>query len=262
VYGSLTSIEQDLSNSLQPFLSEVETHPIFARIQTMDQLRIFMEHHVFAVWDFMSLLKFLQSVLAPSTWPWIPRQHGNLVRLINEIVLGEECDLLPKSGDTPSSYASHFDLYLIAMKEVGADTQPILSFIEQLKSQGLMAALAYPVVPEASCAFMKDTFALLEGLEPHKIAASFAFGRENVIPGMFHSLLKKLGIGPNQAPIFHYYLQRHAELDGEEHGPAALRLVATLCENHPVKLEEAVVSAQKSLQSRKQLWDSVLSRLE
>ncbi len=217
-----------------------------------------MEHHVFAVWDFMSLLKFLQGTLAPSTWPWIPPAQGNLVRLINEIVLGEECDQLPKFGDAPASYASHFDLYLLAMKEVGADTRPICSFLEQLKSKGLTAALAYPSVPAASRIFMEETFALLEEQQPHKIAASFAFGRENVIPGMFQSLLDQLGIDSHQAPIFHYYLQRHSELDGEEHGPAALRLVTTLCEDNSQKMEEAFTSAQKALHSRKQLWDSLV----
>ncbi|PWU11217.1 MAG: heme oxygenase [Verrucomicrobia bacterium] len=244
-------------------LIEVETHPVFARIQTIKHLHVFMEHHVFAVWDFMSLLKFLQNTLAPSTWPWIPPLHGNLVRLINEIVLGEECDLLPPSSDNaspprcPPSYASHFDLYLRAMEEAGADTRPILTFIKRLKKDGLAAALTEPSVPEASRLFMKDTFALLESREPHRVAAAFAFGRENAIPRMFHSLLEKFGISAEGAPIFHYYLQRHMELDGEEHGPAALRLVTTLCEGKPVKAEEAQASARHALLSRRQLWENI-----
>lgn len=263
VHNSLTPVEQKLSDSLQPFLAQIETHPIFTKIQTMSQLRIFMEHHVFAVWDFMSLLKFLQGVVAPSTWPWIPRPQGNLVRLINEIVLGEECDLLPpaKIDSSPTNFASHFDIYLFAMNEVAANTQPILSFLELLKTKGLAAALASSAIPESSRAFMTETFALLREGIPHKAAAAFAFGRENAIPGMFQSLLSKLGISQSQAPLFHYYLQRHAELDGEEHGPAALRLVTALCNDHSKKLEEALTSAQVALQSRKRLWDALAEAL-
>jgi Protein of unknown function (DUF3050) len=242
----------------------VESHPVFGAVQSEAQLRIFMEHHVFPVWDFMSLLKFLQAELAPATWPWMPRPHGDLVRLINDIVTGEESDKLPKSHRKETTHASHFDLYLMAMREVGADTTPITEFLSIVRSQGLVAALnpeLTPMVPEPSLSFMRDTFALLEQGEAHRIAASFSFGRENVIPGMFNSLLAKLGIGEERAPIFHYYLKRHAELDGDEHGPAALRLVATLCGNDPAKLAEAIDSAKAALASRARLWDSVQANL-
>jgi hypothetical protein len=259
--SELTPSEQHLAETLKPVLQAVESHPVFGAVQTEQKLRIFMEYHVFPVWDFMSLLKFLQAELAPSTWPWMPRPHGDLVRLINDIVTGEECDMLPKSHRKESSHASHFDLYLMAMREVGADTKPITDFLEIVRSQGLDAALDAPMVPEPSRAFMKETFALLREGKSHNVAASFSFGRENVIPGMFNSLLAKLGIGEDRAPIFHYYLKRHAELDGDEHGPAALRLVATLCGDDPTKLAEAVEAAKGALSSREKLWDRVLRAL-
>jgi hypothetical protein len=257
----LTSTEQQLADALKTSLEAVESHPVFGSVQSEAQLRTFMEHHVFPVWDFMSLLKFLQAELAPATWPWMPRPHGDLVRLINDIVTGEESDKLPKSHRADSTHASHFNLYLMAMREVGADTVPITGFLEIVRTQGLDAALDAPMVPEPSRAFMKDTFAMLKQGEAHRVAASFSFGRENVIPGMFNSLLAKLGIGEDRAPIFHYYLKRHAELDGDEHGPAALRLVATLCANDPKKLDEAVESAKAALASRARFWGSVQATL-
>jgi len=261
MHAELTPTEQQLAEALKPSLEAVETHPVFGAVQTEAQLRTFMEHHVFPVWDFMSLLKFLQAELAPATWPWMPRPHGDLVRLVNDIVTGEESDKLPKSHRAHSTHASHFDLYLMAMREVGAETDPIAEFLEVVKSHGLDAALDAPMVPEPSRAFMKDTFALLREGKAHKVAASFSFGRENVIPGMFNSLLEKLGIGEDRAPIFHYYLKRHAELDGDEHGPAALRLVATLCGDDPDKLTEAVDAAKAALASRARLWDRVQEAL-
>jgi len=258
---ALTSSEEFLLESLGPTLKTIESHPIFGSVQTEAQLRLFMENHVFPVWDFMSLLKFLQATLAPATWPWIPRAHPDLVRLINDIVVAEESDKLPKSHRSASSHASHFDLYLMAMREVKADTAPITEFLRVLETGGLDAALDSPVVSDASRAFMKDTFALLREGSAHKIAAAFSFGRENVIPGMFNALLQQLGIGETKAPIFHYYLKRHAELDGDEHGPAALRLVATLCSNDALKLDEAVLAAKSALSSRARLWDSLLEKL-
>jgi hypothetical protein len=258
---TLTDAERHLADTLKPSLEAVESHPLFGAVQTEAQLRTFMEHHVFPVWDFMSLLKFLQAELAPATWPWMPRPHGDLVRLINDIVTGEESDRLPKSHRENTTHASHFDLYLMAMREVGADTAPITGFLEIVRTQGLDAALEAPMVPEPSRAFMKETFALLKQGEAHRVAASFSFGRENVIPGMFNSLLAKLGIGEDRAPIFHYYLKRHAELDGDEHGPAALRLVATLCGDDPAKLTEAIEAAKTALASRARLWDRVLGTL-
>ena len=257
----LPPAEQQLSDALKSSLETIESHPIFGDIRTEAQLRVFMEHHVFPVWDFMSLLKFLQASLAPATWPWLPRPHSDLVRLINEIVVGEECDELPDSHRGDASHTSHFDLYLMAMREVGADTGAISEFIEVVRNKGLEAALDAPCVPDLSRAFMRDTFALLKQGEAHRVAASFSFGRENVIPGMFNSLLDQLGIGEDRAPIFHYYLKRHAELDGNEHGPAALRLVTTLCDNDPVKLEEAVASAKAALASRGRFWESLRERL-
>lgn len=259
--ADLTPAEHQLAETLKPSLVEVESHPVFGAVQTEAQLRTFMEHHVFPVWDFMSLLKFLQAELAPSTWPWMPRAHSDLVRLINDIVTGEESDKLPKSHRTESTHASHFDLYLMAMREVGADTAPITAFLETVRTLGLDAALEAPMVPEPSRAFMKETFALLREGKVHKVAASFSFGRENVIPGMFNSLLAKLGIGEDRAPIFHYYLKRHAELDGDEHGPAALRLVATLCGDDPARLAEAIDAAKAALASRARLWDRVKAAL-
>ena len=177
-------------------------------------------------------------------------------------MVGEECDKLPKSHRSEPSHASHFDLYLMAMREVGADTTAIQHFLSLVERVGLDQGLSSKLVPGPSRYFMRDTFKLLKEGKAHKVAASFSFGRENVIPGMFNSLLAKLGISEDRAPIFHYYLKRHAELDGAEHGPAALSLVATLCGDDPQKLEEAVVAANAALQSRGKFWDALETLLK
>jgi hypothetical protein len=59
-----------------------------------------------------------------------------------------------------------------------------------------------------------------------------------------------------------YYLKRHIELDEDEHGPLAQKLLQDLCNDDPIKNEEALKIAQISLQMRKHLWDGVLAEIE
>ena len=99
-----------LQQSLRPLRDQLFNHEVYRSIKTPDDLRTFMEHHVFAVWDFMSLLKALQRHLTGVTIPWLPQGDRNARRLINEIVLDEESD-----EDGEGGYISHFELYRAAM---------------------------------------------------------------------------------------------------------------------------------------------------
>ena len=243
------------SNAVQ----RLEKHPIFTSLNTLDELRVFMELHVFAVWDFMSLLKELQAKLAPHGSPWLPNQNTQAVRLINEIVLEEESDqAIPNS---PNIFASHFQIYLNSMREVDADTTRIDKFIEMIRCQGLTKALAADFLPPSAKKFMATTFETIRFGKVHEIAASFAYGRENLVPVMFSRLLRNSQITSNEAPLFHYYLERHAQLDGEQHGPMAEKLVNSLTNGDPCKEQETWLAAEKSIESRIRFWDEVLSAM-
>lgn len=236
----------------------LERHPLFARVSSLAQLRTFMEHHVFAVWDFMPLLKALQAAVTGSgAVAWVPAAHPDLVRAVNEMVLAEESDVLPDGTCT-----SHFELYLRAMREVGADTEGIEAFLRTLRARGLQAALSMEGLPAPSRRFMADTFGVIGTGAPHRVAASFAFGREGLIPGMFESLVEHLSIGPEQAPALHLYLRRHIELDGDEHGPLALKLVEALCDGSGARVEEALSAARSAMASRRRLWDDLLALID
>jgi hypothetical protein len=241
-----------------PYKSALNTHSIYGSINTMEQLRIFMEHHIFSVWDFMSLVKYLQQHVAPSGFPWISPRKSNLSRFINEIVLEEESDELPNG----QGYMSHYDMYLEAMREVGADTSKIESFVADVKVHGIQKAFVVSYgIPEASYHFMQSTFGYIEQNKPHVVAAAFGLGREDIIPMMFRGILKQFGITKNQAPLFHYYLERHIHLDEEVHAPLAIELLEHLCENNPNKIAEAVETAKDAIQARITFWDGVLDTM-
>lgn len=233
-------------------------HPLFSEITTLPILRTFMETHVFAVWDFMSLTKRLQRELTCVSLPWLPPTDPAAARLINEIVLGEESDDRPGHG-----HYSHFELYLDAMREVGASTQAIERFVS-LMHEGVphAEALLRAEASEAAQRFVCDTLEVALHAPAHRVAAAFLHGRESVIPTMFQQILDEWGIGIEQAPIFRYYLQRHIEVDSEDHGPAAEQLLARLVNHDPVREEEVYVAAIAAVDSRMALWDSLRASLQ
>lgn len=240
----------------------LDRHPVYAAVRTLDDLRVFMAHHVFPVWDFMSLLKSLQHHIAPAGAPWRPRGSPAVRFFINEIVLGEESDAGLPDADGNPTYASHFELYCDAMREIGADPGPALRFAEVAAHKGFEQALVLPEVPPAALAFMRDTFGFIATEKPHVIGAAFAFGREHVIPRMFRSLLQQFAVDRTQAPTFHYYLDRHIHLDGEHHGPLSSRMVDELVGTDPAKRIEAEAAAVAAVASRLRLWDGTLAAIQ
>jgi Protein of unknown function (DUF3050) len=69
--GALQRFEQ-LRNTLAPLRHALLNHPIYGEVDSLNRLREFMQMLVFAVWDFMSLVKRLQNELTSNSLPWIP----------------------------------------------------------------------------------------------------------------------------------------------------------------------------------------------
>lgn len=251
--------QKSLNDSIADERKALREHRLYDRLRTLPHLATFMEHHVFAVWDFMSLLKALQVRLTCTSVPWLPKGSGQVRRLVNEIVLGEESDALPAGGAV-----SHFELYLQSMREAGADTAQIEYFIRQLESgQTVSAALEQAGVPEAVRAFVRHTFAVIERGLPHETAAAFTYGREDLIPEMFTQLVHGLERQfPGKLGTLRYYLDRHIELDGDEHGEMGRQMVDLLCERDPHREQVATRAAVEALQARIQLWDGIARALE
>ncbi|MFD2571217.1 DUF3050 domain-containing protein [Spirosoma soli] len=247
-----------LSAQIEPLRQQLTTHPLYTSVHTHADLQRFMQSHVWAVWDFMSLLKALQRELTCVSVPWLPVGNPATRYLINEIVVGEESDVDPEGNRI-----SHFELYLKAMQQAGADTSLIESFIAGLVAgTSVREALATISLPHGSHQFVNFTFDLIEKGKLHEIAAVFTFGREDLIPDMFIALVKQLrDQSPERLSLFTYYLERHIEVDGDHHSHLAKAMTAELCGSDPQLWQEAATAVEAALQARISLWDSVYEQI-
>lgn len=230
-------------------------HPLYTSMQSGDDLRKFMETHVFAVWDFMSLLKSLQRNLTCVDIPWMPKGDPEIRQLINEIVLGEESDI-----DEHGAIMSHFEMYLLAMQEIDCNLTPIRTFLSLIeKGVSINQALIESNAPKGAQDFVNHTFSIIESGAIHSIAGVFTYGREDLIPGMFLSIIDALQKEHAfNAPKLKYYVQRHIDVDGDHHSHLAIRMVELLCDDDQKKQEahHAIIAA---LESRIALWDSIIA---
>jgi hypothetical protein len=247
-----------LKTDIADLRSSLTSHPLYQSIQTKEDLQIFMRYHVFAVWDFMSLLKQLQSNLTSVSIPWKPVGNAKTRFLINEIVVGEESDL-----DQNGNRTSHFELYLEAMKEASAPTNDILKFIEDFNQLSDLPLLIEKYnLNKAVADFISFTFDAIKENKVHILASIFTFGREDLIPDMFLGLVQDLNQRySGKFNTFIYYLQRHIDIDGDHHSHLALEMVDELCADDAGKWGEAKEFAHRSLVLRKQLWDAVYEEI-
>ncbi len=233
----------------------LNNHPLYSKINNIDHLRMFTQGHVYAVWDFMSLLKALQVELTCVSIPWFASEYPNTRYLINEIVLAEESDLY-----IDGRRLSHFEMYLDAMQAMGADTSFIIDFLKDLRNtKNIYQSLENLNVDIRIKEFLKFTFNIIDTKESHKIAAAFTFGRENLIPDMFTSILKEIQkhFPDTELDKFIYYFQRHIELDGDEHGPLAFKMIEELAQDDEQKWVDIQAVSKQALQKRIGLWDAI-----
>ena len=245
-----------LTKEIEPIRVKVVTHPVYKQLSTITAINTFMEHHVFAVWDFMSLLKSLQRELTCVNVPWIPAGATGSRRLINDIVLVEESDELN------GGFISHFELYLCGMVESGASTAAIDAFIALLRDgKPVLSSLEAVAAPEPSAGFVAATCDFIENAPVHCKAAAFAFGREDLIPDMFDQVVA-VRADEKSLDTFCDYLARHIQVDSEEHTPMAMQMLADLCGDDDSRWEECSITINSALEARILLWDGILAAIE
>ena len=247
-----------IKKNIEPLRQEIINHKVYSAIKNTEDLKVFMQYHVYAVWDFMSLLKTLQTNLTCTSVPWFPKGSADTRHLINEIVVGEESD-----GDLNGIRKSHFELYLDAMHQCGADTSKVETFIEVLKKTGdFNSAFISSQTPTEAKNFVDFTFKIIGSHKAYLQSAIFTFGREDLIPGMFISIVNDIHKNfPESISIFKYYLERHIEVDGEHHSHLALQMTSNLCGTNELFWKEAEQATTESLQKRIDLWDGAYRQI-
>ena len=243
---------EHIQKEIESLRQELKSHRLYEQLETIDDIKIFTQDHVFAVWDFMSLLKALRIELTCVSIPWVPRKKGKLTQFINEIALAEESDV-----DLSGESKSHFEMYLDAMGRMGSDTQKIEIFMSKItQNMPVSEALDFAEVPDAVKNFVKVTFDTIYSNDAHKIASAFTFGREDLIPDMFIEIIQQTH-EQESFKDFLYYLNRHVELDGDSHGPLSLEMIVELCGDDQQKWSEVLATAKASLEVRISLWDYI-----
>lgn len=243
-----------LRSGIQQERAALLRHPLYDSFHTLDDVRFFMEHHVFAVLDFMSLLKAMQRALTCLDLPWTPRGDANVRRIVNEIVLGEESDEVPGIGAI-----AHFELYRAAMIEVGAQVDVVDAFVTRARAGvGVSEALAGSKAPPAARQFVERTFATIETGSTPRIVGAFALGREDVIPEMFREIVSRISQRSGRdVGLLLTYLERHVSVDGDSHAPLTARLVESVCGGDPSAWRDAQEGARDALIARREFWDSI-----
>ena len=246
---------QTINERIQSQKEALLQHSLYNKVQTISDLHLFLESHIYAVWDFMSLLKALQSQLTCTTTPWFATKNTEIRYLINEIVLAEETDLT-----LDGKHQSHFEMYIEAMESCGADTREINAFLEDVfETKNVFVSIKKSHLHPNIKAFLDFTFRVIDEGKSHKIAAAFTFGREDLIPSMFTEILKNFQANFPETDLSKliYYFERHIELDADEHGPMAMQMISELCGKDESKWKEVSAISILALEKRIGLWDAI-----
>jgi hypothetical protein len=232
---------------------DLMNHPIYYSINTTDKLAIFMSRHVYAVWDFMVLLKSLQIKYTNVNMYWTPPENMIAARMINEIVLGEETD------DIDGVALSHLELYIRAMNDSNIPTKDIMGFIKKVSliRGDVSLMVKFHNIPPYIKEFILNSLSMANS-KSVITASAFLYGREDPIPEMFSKIVS-MGIVDTNVH-FKKYLERHIELDHDHHAPMARKFIdsITMNDNDRNLIQLGRIQA---INARIKLWDGIYNEL-
>ena len=147
----------NINSELKIYHKQLREHGLYSLLESRSAVISFMQLHIYSVWDFMNLLKLLQANLTCLTLPWIPTESPQLARLINEIVLEEESDVIDGKA------TSHFLYYHQALTLLDPSIKHVNKFLSDLNSgKDYKQLISQPYIPTASQKFMNFCFRITE----------------------------------------------------------------------------------------------------
>ena len=228
----------------------------------MQDVQRFMAHHVYSVWDFMSLLKTLQQRIAPASSPWTPVGGATVRRFINEIVLEEESDEGLPDANGDKTYASHFELYCQAMNEVGADPAGALEFVEIAPYPRDRRRTRHGDRADARAAVHADHLRFHRHRQAARRGRCLRARARTDHSGDVPRVAQENANRQNRSAGVPLLSERHIHLDENHHGPLSLLMLNELCAGDETRLKEAEEAAHRAIEARIAFWDGVLEALE
>lgn len=251
-------MEKALNQQLTDFKNKLQAHPAFNSIQSLAELKIFSAYHIFLVWDYMSLLKSLQTQLTCIQTPWKPVQSPYARYLINSLVLKAESDIA-----ADGNYASHYEMYRDAMQAMNADTGLMDNLMAHIETDmPVIKAIELSNIPGPLKDFLEYTFWVVQKSSLHEQAAVLCYGRE----GFGHLLLYQRvvalqGNHTNELQPLIYYLRHKNEINEKYHSQLSAILLEQLCGTDEKKWHEASQAANQSLRNRIRLFDFIHEKI-
>lgn len=230
-------------------------HPIFPRLKSLEAVKVFMEHHIWCVWDFMYLAKSVHSSLS-GRGAWSPSPCPETLADFNDILATEETDIGPTG-----KLGSHFEFFVEAMEQAGADTIPVRAFQRQVElGEAPLLAMRKSKAPTSAIQFVSATMNDASG-PTHIRAASFCLAREDLVPRLLRRLRRYVPWNHPRLEMLKWYVDRHIELDTVHHGPTGRRILAAVIAGDSNRRAEASAAAELAIAARVKYLDAILRSL-
>jgi hypothetical protein len=237
-----------------PAQDKILNHQVYKEIENLDDLNLFLEYHVFFVWDQMSSLKAMQKDLTCMNVPWVPKRSPQTRKYINELVLNAEGnDLISET------VLSEYESYLELMRESDADSSSIERLEKSInRGENFKDLLDHLDMPKVVKSYLDFTYKTIESKDAHKIAANFVFGKQSLIPHRLVKLLNELNKKfPVDLSLQIKYFESKVMKETGKIEDVAKKIFEELCGHDEEKWDDVAEVAERTLERRLQLWDDI-----
>lgn len=245
---------QEINQNFRLELKDFSNHSIHQHINTKQQLQMYMEHQVFAVWANMSLLNYLKEEFTKTTNPWLPIGDPELRFLINKTNLQEET-----AKNYFGAHQSEFEIYLDAMASTGANTENITNFLRHVShGTDIFLIIAASKLPLCIKQFIKTVFDIISEDKPHKIAAAFVYSRE----GMSNlNLINSISEIEKEDKTDHKLIKYYLRLQAEKDSAPSFKILKMLCGEDMNKWRDTEIIAEIILRNQRTLMEGIEAEL-